>query len=148
MINTSLHHSQTTPGNIQPGQWILFQPIDEAESKNDLYRKDRVFKVIEREDLITPLAEDRCRCSLMDINGKKYDYVFRMAEIDGNECSYSFNLRDKVLIISDEEMEKLYGKESVAKVNALVNKVIKTVKNDPQLKLLLGWALLASAASR
>jgi len=129
--------------DLQPGQWVEFLPPDnkeDADSGRSLPAGH--YKVISREDLRTMLGNDECRCWLMDVNGKFFDYCPRMGYLTGMELkdrpSYlPFNV--KVKVISDEEMKEKVAEGDKGKVDAVNKIALATIKDktvDPALKKL------------
>lgn len=97
---------------LQVGQWIQFTteeniPTSQSEKKA-IYEGSQRYLVISREDAFC----DTCRCNVVDVNGKMYDYCARMFSLNYIDLVWDSEIR----VVSRENVEALHG---VLKVQAV-----------------------------
>jgi len=97
---------------LEVGQWIQFSTTEDLSNSESevkaIYQENQRFLVISRED--APL--DDCRCNVIDIDGKIYDYCARMFSLGFTNLSWD----GKIRAVTRESVEVILGKEKVEAV--------------------------------
>jgi|GEM_PF-2721549 len=102
---------------LQPGQWVLF--LDDGGQL--LPKSPGPYKVINREDVWM----DPCRCFLMNINGKLFDYCPRMCSLDLEDLPGRY----KVKVVKEEMMTKVLG-EKMKTIQEMAAELLKKLAFD------------------
>lgn len=105
---------------LQVGQWIQFHTTKDlsqaSEPQQAIYQENQRYLVFSREDALF----DACRCNVMDIDGKSFDYCARMFSL-----GYTNLVSDgEIRVVSKESVETIHGAEKVQAVYEAAKKRI------------------------
>lgn len=105
---------------LEVGQWVWFftsEDLSDLElEKQAIYEKNQRYLVISREDV----AFDSCRCNVVDIDGKIYDYCARLFYLGNNDLDGV-----EIRLVSKKSVEQIHGVEKVQSVYQAAKEHIK-----------------------
>ena len=101
---------------LQVGKWIRFSVPDYAETDDKkFFGEKRFFLVVSREDH----AFDPCRCCILDMDGRSYDYNLRMSHLysmTGEHPDWDIYDETSVFFVEKKGVITTLGSEKVEEV--------------------------------
>ncbi len=111
---------------LRVNQWVQFLTSQDLSAapveQQEIYQPSRCFLVISRADALL----DPCRCYLVDIAGKKYDYCPRVGSLGSTRLVEM----GEIEVVSREDVELIHGVEKVYSVYKAAQMYLKELAKD------------------
>ena len=110
---------------LDVGQWVQFKTDGDLsevpEEEQAIYQENQRYLVFSRNNF----ADDPCRCYLIDMNCKRWDYCPRVLFLDHFSLAWDV----KITGFSRESVEVIHGSEQVEVVYEAARKCIEELKD-------------------